>query len=501
MRDDEGYGEHDITSLLSEAAYDRWVLAQTRGPRPSARYKHAAAVVGENLYVVGGSRHGRYLSDVQVLDLRNLEWSAVGSTQEAVFPAVAGHSLVKWENQLLLVAGHLKESSDEVKVWAIDLETHTCSTLKTDGKVPTARGGQSVTLVGSRLIMFGGEDSKRRLLNDLHILDLENLTWEIIETKTTSPSARFDHTAELYADKYLLIFGGSSHSTCFNDIYILDLQTMDWSQPEIQGAAVSPRGGHGGATVGDNWYIVGGGDNKSGVTETIVLSMSKLVWSVVTDVKQRDPLASEGLSLCSATINGEKLIVAFGGYNGTYNNEVFVLKPTPVDAVRPRLLQSHAAAAAAASVTAAYALSTATDNNRPNILHIDTSAETRIEDPYTVAVDTNAIHAEKEILESSLVEIRGEKSRLKGCLNELNNSYAELSAELQSVEGQLEAERSRCFKLEVHITEMRKKLDSLRNVENELEALRHEKSQIETDMAVAERQNSGGVWKWVSGAT
>ena len=29
--------------------------------------QHAAAVVDEKLYVVGGSRNGRYLSDVQVL--------------------------------------------------------------------------------------------------------------------------------------------------------------------------------------------------------------------------------------------------------------------------------------------------------------------------------------------------------------------------------------------------------------------------------------------------
>lgn len=504
MGDNKGNEQYDMPSLLSEVPYDQWVLVQTSGLRPSARYKHAAAVVGENLYVVGGSRHGRYLSDIQVLDLRNLKWSTIEISPEAAFPAAAGHSLVKWENQLLVVAGHSKESSDDVTVWSIDPETHKCSIVKTHGKVPTARGGQSVTLVGSSLIMFGGEDRKRRLLNDLHVLDLETMTWDIVAPKTASPSARFDHTAELYADQYLLLFGGSSHSTCFSDLYILDLHTMDWSQPETQGAVVSPRGGHASAAVNENWYIVGGGDNKSGVTETLVLSMSKLVWSVVTDVRARDQLASEGLSLCSATIDGQQLIVAFGGYNGTYNNEVFVLKPKPSDSVRPRLLQSPAAAAAAASVTAAYALTTATDNQSTELLNMNdaTPRVTTVEGPHkVVSVDIDAIHAEKKILESKLVDVRSENSRFKGNLDELNNSYTELSAELQSVQGQVEAERSRCFKLEVHIAEMRQKLDSLSYVENELEALRHQKSQIETDMAVAERQNSGGVWKWVTGTT
>ena len=30
--------------------------------------------------------------------------------------------------------------------------------------------------------MFGGEDKKRRLLNDLHVLDLETMTWDVVET-------------------------------------------------------------------------------------------------------------------------------------------------------------------------------------------------------------------------------------------------------------------------------------------------------------------------------
>jgi hypothetical protein len=56
--------------------------------------------------------------------------------------------------------------------------------------VQIAHGGQSVTLVGSTLVMFGGEDSKRHLMDDLNILDLESLTWEAIETRYTSTVPR-----------------------------------------------------------------------------------------------------------------------------------------------------------------------------------------------------------------------------------------------------------------------------------------------------------------------
>lgn len=40
---------------------------------------------------------------------------------------------------------------------------------------------------------------------------------------------------------------------------------MEWTRPTQQGEIPSPRAGHAGVTVGENWFIVGGGDNKSGM--------------------------------------------------------------------------------------------------------------------------------------------------------------------------------------------------------------------------------------------
>jgi hypothetical protein len=42
----------------------------------------------------------------------------------------------------------------------------------------------------------------------------------------TPPSPRSDHAATCHADQYLFIFGGGSHATCFNDLHVLDLQTV-----------------------------------------------------------------------------------------------------------------------------------------------------------------------------------------------------------------------------------------------------------------------------------
>ncbi|XP_047323073.1 acyl-CoA-binding domain-containing protein 4-like [Impatiens glandulifera] len=495
-------------SWTSELAHDQWTPLSVSGSRPSARYKHAAVAVDQKLYISGGSRNGRYLSDMHILDLQTLSWSsppltvepnAMTKSLQESFPATSGHSMVKWTNKLLLVGGHSKHASDTLTVLFIDLESLQCGMLETSGKVPAARGGQSVSLVGSRLIVFGGEGKQRQLLNDVHALDLETLTWEVLETVKAPPTPRFDHAAAVYSDRYLLIFGGCSHSIFFNDLHVLDLLTMEWSQPQIQGDLANARAGHAGINIDGKWYIVGGGDNKTGASDTLVLDMSKLVLSVLTSVKERDPLASEGLSVSSALIDDENLLISFGGYNGKYNNEVFVMRPKPKYSSQPKIFQSPAAAAAAASVSAMYAHAESeklvlTEANNKNVKVSQTNNVQSM-------AEAKVIREELKLLESALEDARSESSSLKGKIVETNTVYPDLAKELQSVLGQLMVERSRCAKLEAQISEHQKTLETLPSIEEEVQLLRMQKSAIERDVEVAALQkqgSGGGVWKWVS---
>lgn len=501
----------DSQSWHLEVNHEQWVALPVDSQRPAARYKHAATVFDEKLYVMGGSRNGRYLSDLQVFDLKNLIWSSIklnmeatdeskDGTKLAVFPATSGHSMIKWNGRLLLLAGLTKESGDTVVVRFIDLESYNCGVVETFGNIPVARSGQSVTQFGSKIIMFGGEDRHRRLLNDVHVLDLETMTWSAVETTQTPPSPRFDHAAALNAERYLFIFGGCSHSVFYNDLHVLDLETMEWSQPQLQGDLVAPRAGHAGVAVEGNWYIVGGGDNKSGALETLVINMSKFVVSVVTSVEGRDPLASEGISISSASLGSGSFLITFGGYNGKYYNEVFALRVKPRDSSHPKILQSPAAAAAAASVTAAYALAKPDllnfiekEDFNSKIIPVDTSQK-------DLSAEINPIKEEKKALELSIAEITAENSAIKTKIEEMNDNYAELSKELHSVQGQLVQERSRCANLEAQIAELQKVLESLPSLEEEVQALRRENSAFERDMehAAVQKQRSG-VWKWVAG--
>ncbi|KAM7482151.1 hypothetical protein LguiB_006734 [Lonicera macranthoides] len=355
-------GEVKLEDPLLVAVYGQWLTPLVTGPRPSPRSKHAAAIIEDQMYVLGGCQGGIYLNDVQSLDMRSWTWSKVevkasGEALESASPVrvapCARHSLIPWgAKKLLLIAGLTKDPSEAIEVKQFDLQSAAWSTLKTHGKPPVSRGGQSVTLVGTRLVVFGGEDAKGSLLNDLHILDLETLTWGEIDTSGLPPFPRSDHAAAVHADHCLFIFGGSSHTACFNDLHVLDLQTMEWSRPAQKGEIPSPRAGHAGVTIGESWFIAGGGDKNSGVSDTIVLNMSTLAWSVVTTVQRSGPLASEGLSLVLGSYRGQHMLVSFGGYkyNGRYSNEVNVLKPSyQIETLQPTVVTEGAAFPAAAA--------------------------------------------------------------------------------------------------------------------------------------------------------
>ncbi|CAH8299717.1 unnamed protein product [Eruca vesicaria subsp. sativa] len=495
------------------SVYNQWTAPPTSGQTPKARYEHGAAVIQEKMYMYGGNYNGRYLGDLHVLDLKNWSWSRVETkvvteSEETSSPATlthcAGHSLIPWDNKLLSIGGHAKDPSESILVKVFDLHTCTWSILKTDGKPPISRGGQSVTPVGNKLVIFGGQDANKSLLNDLHILDLDTMTWDEIDAVGSPPSPRSDHAAAVHAERYLLIFGGGSHTNCFNDLHVLDLQTMEWSKHTQQGEAPTPRAGHAGVTIGENWFIVGGGDNTSGACETVVLNMSTLAWSVLTSVQGGVPLASEGLSLVVSSYNGEDVIVAFGGYNGRYNNEVNVLKPSHKSSLKSKIMEASPVRDSVSAVNNA--------TTRDIESEIGVSQESKVREILMDNVRSKvegksesiitSLRSEKEELEASLSKEKIQTLQLKEELTETETRGAELYKELHSVRSQLAVEQSRCFKLEVEVAEVRQKLQTMETLEKELELL-HRQRAVASEQAAAnmngQRQSSGGVWGWLAG--
>ncbi|TVU43986.1 hypothetical protein EJB05_03408 [Eragrostis curvula] len=505
-----------LEGLSAISSHDEWTPLSVSGHRPKPRYEHGATVLQDKMYIFGGNHNGRYLSDLQVLDLKSLTWSKIDaklqgessdSAKTAQIAPCAGHSLISWGNKFFSIAGHTKEPSEGITVKEFDPHTCTWSIVRTYGKPPVSRGGQTVTLVGTTIVLFGGEDAKRCLLNDLHILDLETMTWDDVDAIGTPPSPRSDHAAACHADRYLLIFGGGSHATCFNDLHVLDLQTMEWSRPKQQGLTPSPRAGHAGATVGENWYIVGGGNNKSGVSETLALNMSTLTWSVVSTVEGRVPLASEGMTSVHSNYNGNDYLITFGGYNGRYSNELTFTNVSLYDG------QVYTLSLKSNSQSTAKEETVAENTSRVLEPEVEISQDGKIREIAMNSADAELIQQNRndEASEKLLAALKSEKEELEATLNTEQLQTVQLKEEITQAETR-NAELTKAshlsltlnFKLfvanlllssqDVDVAELRQKLQNMDALEKEVELLRRQRAASEqAALEAKQRQSSGGI--------
>ncbi|KAL7598930.1 hypothetical protein Lser_V15G26066 [Lactuca serriola] len=309
-----------------------WKKLSTTGDKPTPRFNHAAAVIGKKMIIVGGESGNGLLDDVQVLNFENFSWTTASSrlylspsNLALKIPACKGHCLVPWGKKVLLIGGRTSPPSDRVSVWAFDAETESWSLMEAKGDIPVARSGHSVVRAGSALILFGGEDMKRKKLNDLHMFDLKSLTWLPLHCTGPGPSSRCNHVAALYDDKLLLVFGGTSKSKSLNDLYSLDFETMMWSRIKIRGFHPSPRSGCCGVLCGTKWYIAGGGSRKKRHAEILVYDILKLEWSVVHSSSQQSITTNKGFSLVLIQKKETEYLVAFGGLKKEASDQVEVL--------------------------------------------------------------------------------------------------------------------------------------------------------------------------------
>lgn len=93
---------------------------------------------------------------------------------------------------------------------------------------PCHRAGASAVSIGNTMYLFGGKDDESTTLNDLWKLDMETLEWTKVVTDQEPPTARSGHRAQIYG-QYMLIYGGI-FEVCkeLNDMHLFDLQSDQW---------------------------------------------------------------------------------------------------------------------------------------------------------------------------------------------------------------------------------------------------------------------------------
>ncbi|RZB87378.1 Acyl-CoA-binding domain-containing protein 4 [Glycine soja] len=193
-------------------------------------------------------------------------------------------------------------------------------------------------------------------------------------------------------------------------------------------------------------------ESIQGVSETVV----------VTSVQGRVPVASEGSSLVVSSYDGEDTLLSFRGYNGRYNNEVYVLKSSHISTLQSKLIENSIP-------NSVYGVHNATNATR------NLESETGHKWIKELAVDNVDSIAEKEELKSSLHKDKLQTLQLKQELSEAETRNSDLCKE--------------------EVVELSQKLQTIGTLQKELELLQRQKNASEqAALNAKQKQGSGGVW-------
>ncbi|KAF8496165.1 hypothetical protein F5888DRAFT_1794727 [Russula emetica] len=130
------------------------------------------------------------------------------------------------------------------------------------------------------------------------------------------------HTVTL-ADNVAWIFGGCDEKGCFKDMWCFNIETMQWTHPEMQGDLPPPCRAHSATLVGRKIVLIGGGENASYYNSVHVFDIPTRRWSRPTLTTSDVPPPRRA----HTTVLYQNKIWVFGGGNGLQAlNDVWTLE-------------------------------------------------------------------------------------------------------------------------------------------------------------------------------
>lgn len=263
-------GKRMLNDLLRfDVKENSWGRVVTTGSPPAPRYHHSAVVFATSMFVFGGYtgdiysnsnlRNKNDLFEYRFHTGQWIEWKVTGCTPVAR----SAHGAVVYKNSMWIFAGY-DGNARLNDMWNIGLSDPTPSWTEVVqiGKKPPTCCNFPVAVAKDSMFVFSGQ-SGAKITNDLFQFHFVEKKWTRITTehllKGTSPppSRRYGHTMVAH-DTHLYVFGGAADSNLPNDLYWYDLENETWDVVQTTGEIPSGRLFHHGDVIENKMYIFGG---------------------------------------------------------------------------------------------------------------------------------------------------------------------------------------------------------------------------------------------------
>ncbi len=307
-----------------------WTFLQPMGSYPYGTNGHAVIYrsVTNEMIITGGNYdpYAPYLDECHSYNINTNTWEDLPPIPIALCYHSAIYNPV---NDRMLIFGGSDGSIGVNTLYEFNFSTNQWSLLSTTGDVPSPRFFHSAaynTETHSMIIYAG----KYNPCNETYMLDLNTYVWELLTVTGDLPhETKFQSAVFDPLNESLIVFGGEeNHYTFFNDTYVLDLNSRVWSHMDTTGEIPSKRSHQGYTYISSiNQMVIFGGKESlwDRCNDTWFYDPQFDTWQLM-DTSGVIPSPTSAGTIISVENMSEKFLLLFGGYNGSYTDELWKLE-------------------------------------------------------------------------------------------------------------------------------------------------------------------------------
>ncbi|KAH0788688.1 Kelch motif family protein [Histomonas meleagridis] len=275
-------------------------------------YGHKSITIDNTIYIFGGKSNNIYPTDLIVLTKSENSDAIQPQIIPTKIPGRINHSIASYKKTIYIFGGSTDwEYFNDL--WEYNITTNNYQQLKTPNS-PEARIGHTMTYYNNKLYIFGGINKKGKIIDDIWIFDIEINSWMHINNKTTTPSSRAFHTADLINDKIILHGGTNGRNKYRNDFAVYLPNKNEWENADIIGDNPPQRANHCSVSIKQFILFIGGsfGTNEitnPGILDTTIMKYINCISGM------NDPSFLTYFSMNVLSEHGKKNLLIYGGCN------------------------------------------------------------------------------------------------------------------------------------------------------------------------------------------
>ncbi|KGU36218.1 hypothetical protein MGM_00011 [Candida albicans P75063] len=198
--------------------------------KPNGRYGHTIGVISLNntssrLYLFGGQLENDVFNDLYYFELNSFKspkatWQLVEPLNDVKPPPLTNHSMSVYKNKVYVFGGVYNNEKVSNDLWVFDAINDTWTQVTTTGDIPPPVNEHSSCVADDRMYVYGGNDFQGIIYSSLYVLDLQTLEWSSLQSSAekNGPGPRCGHSmTSLPKFNKILIMGGDKNDYVDSD--------------------------------------------------------------------------------------------------------------------------------------------------------------------------------------------------------------------------------------------------------------------------------------------